>query len=144
MAHGPFKKSTQINAKQYIVFLLYQCDRCTCFCAISSTMFSSVLDNATLMSWIAFFLQERRVDFFGRCFAVPRKLSCGPQFENHCFRGFQQLSNSFWQQLIAVYGSGCFSLYFGISSLLYQLYFWFLIHNFSSRYARKPIKSSKT
>jgi len=34
-----------------------------------------------------FFLQERRVDFFGRCFAVPWKLSCGPQFENHCVKG---------------------------------------------------------
>jgi len=32
-----------------------------------------------------FFLQERRVDFFGRCFAAPRKLSRGPQFENHWF-----------------------------------------------------------
>ena len=30
-----------------------------------------------------FFLQQRRVDFFGKCFAVPRKLSRGPQFENH-------------------------------------------------------------
>ena len=30
-----------------------------------------------------FFLQERCVDFFGRCFAVPRKLSRGLQFENH-------------------------------------------------------------
>jgi len=30
-------------------------------------------------------------------------------------------------------------LYRGIA----QLYFWFLIHNFGSRYARKPIKGSK-
>jgi len=39
-----------------------------------------------------FFLQERRVDFFERCFAVSRKFSRGPQkdrgpqFENHWFR----------------------------------------------------------
>jgi len=30
MAHGPLKKSTQINTKQHVVFLLYQCDGCTC------------------------------------------------------------------------------------------------------------------
>jgi len=60
MAHGRLKKSTQMNTKQHVVFLLYQCDGCTCFCA------------------------------FGRCFTVPRKLSRGPQkhcrsqVENHC------------------------------------------------------------
>ena len=32
---------------------MYQCDGCTWFCAISSAMFGSVLDNATLISWIA-------------------------------------------------------------------------------------------
>jgi len=38
---------------------------------------------------------ERRVDFFGRCFAVPRKLSRGPQkdrgtqFEKHWFRLYE-------------------------------------------------------
>jgi len=65
---------------------LYQCDGCTCFCAISSAMFGSVLDNATLISWIV----SNRIQGCGRCFVVPRKLSCGPQkdrgpqFENHC------------------------------------------------------------
>jgi len=49
MTHGPLKKSTQINTKQHVGFLLYQCDGCTCFCAISSAMFGSVLDNATLI-----------------------------------------------------------------------------------------------
>jgi len=34
--------------KEHVGFLLYQCDGCTCFCAISSAMFGSVLDNATL------------------------------------------------------------------------------------------------
>jgi len=53
MAHGSFKKLTQINTKQHIGFLLYQCDGCTCCCAISWAMFGSVLDNATLILWIA-------------------------------------------------------------------------------------------
>jgi len=54
-------------------------------------MFGSVLDNAYFAKKL--FLQERRVDFFGRCFAVPRKLSRGPkkdrgsQFENHWSKG---------------------------------------------------------
>jgi len=48
MAHGPLKKSTPINTKQHVGFLLYQCDGYTCFCAISLAMFGSVLDNAYL------------------------------------------------------------------------------------------------
>ena len=86
MAHCPLKNSTQINMKQRIGFLLYQCDGCICFCAISSAMFGSVLDNATFISWIV----SNRIQGCGRCIAVPRKLSCGPQkdrgpqFENHC------------------------------------------------------------
>jgi len=53
LRNGPLKKLTQINTKQHVCFLLYQCDGCTCFSAISSAMFGSVLDNATLISWIA-------------------------------------------------------------------------------------------
>ena len=53
MARGPLKKSKHINTKQHVGFLLYQCDGCTCFRPISSAMFGSVLDNATLISWIA-------------------------------------------------------------------------------------------
>ena len=30
---------TQVNTKQHVGFLLYQCDGCTCFCAISSAIF---------------------------------------------------------------------------------------------------------
>jgi len=32
-----------------------------------------------------FFHRERHVEFFGRCFAVPRKFVCGLQFENHWY-----------------------------------------------------------
>jgi len=88
MAHSPLKKSTQINMKQHFGFLLYQCDRCTCFCAISSAMFGSILARKLYFAY-NFFLQEHRVDFFVRFSAVPTKLSrgpqkdCRPQFENH-------------------------------------------------------------
>ena len=53
MAHGLLKKLTQTTTKEQVVFLLYQCDRCTSFFAIGLAMFSSVLDNAILMSRIA-------------------------------------------------------------------------------------------
>ena len=33
MAHGPLEKLTQINTKQHVDFLLYQCDEGTCFFA---------------------------------------------------------------------------------------------------------------
>ena len=33
MAHGPLEKLTQINTKQHVGFLLYQCDEGTCFFA---------------------------------------------------------------------------------------------------------------
>jgi len=98
MAHGPLQKSTQINTKQHVVFLLHQCDGCTCFCAIRSAMFGSVLDNATLISWIAsnrfraVGLMESRPGaenadsdscwFFWNVLRGPQK-DRGTQFENH-------------------------------------------------------------
>ena len=51
-------------------------------------------------------------------------------------RDLKQLSSSFWQQVTAIYGSGCFS-----PSLAFVGAQFFT--NFGSRYARKPIKDSK-
>jgi len=53
MANGLLKSLTQVNTKQQVDFLLYQCDRCASFFATSSAMFGSILDNAILISWIA-------------------------------------------------------------------------------------------
>ena len=53
MAHGPLKKSTQINTKQHVHSFFHGINVTGALArAISSAMFGSILDNATLISRI--------------------------------------------------------------------------------------------
>ena len=83
MAHGPLKKSTQINRKQHVVFFIMSMWRVhLLLCYQFGYVWFSVARKISclkILFYTKFFFQERRVDFFGRCFAVPRKLSRGPQ-----------------------------------------------------------------
>jgi len=68
--------------------------------------------------------------------ANPQPLLRDPPVRNHCFRGFEQLSSSIWRRGIA-WGEMQPRVAFEGAK------FWFMSHNFGSRYAKKLIKGSK-
>jgi len=59
------------------------------------------------------------------------------------FPGFEQLSSSICRRVMASYGHGCNAPRVSVCGSEVFTQFWFLSHNFGSRYARKPIKGSK-
>jgi len=59
------------------------------------------------------------------------------------FRGFEQLSSSFRRRVMASYSQGWNSPQISICGSKILTIFWFLSHNFRSRYASKSIKGSK-
>ena len=97
-----------------------------------------------------------------QCFDRPVKTSCGcvnvakNAEKAHCnffcslnykysrvFRGLEQLSSLFWRGVTARYKLGAIHPRFPFVGVEILTTFWFLWHNFGSRYARKAIESSK-
>ena len=59
------------------------------------------------------------------------------------FRGLEQLYSLFWRRVMAISKLGVIQLRFPFVWVEVLTTFCFLWHNFSSRYARKPIKGSR-
>jgi len=59
------------------------------------------------------------------------------------FRGFERLSCSFWRQVMASYSQRWNSPQISVFGSKILTIFWFLSHNFTSRYASKSVKGSK-
>ena len=59
------------------------------------------------------------------------------------FRGLEQLSSLFWRRFMAIYKMGVIQPRFPFLGVERMTTFWFLWHNFASRFAGKPRKASK-
>jgi len=59
------------------------------------------------------------------------------------FRGFERLFSSFWRRVMASFSQGWNSPQISVCGSKMLTIFWFLSHNFRSRYANKSIKGSK-
>jgi len=59
------------------------------------------------------------------------------------FRGFERVSCSFWRRVMASYSQMWNSPQISVLGSKILNIFWFLSHNFRSRYASKSVKGSK-
>ena len=71
------------------------------------------------------------------------KLKIFFQSKLQVFRGLEQLSSLFWRWVMAIYKMGVIHPSLEFVGVKILTTFWFLCHNFGSRYARKSIKGSK-